>query len=274
MQQADSKSTTNETVTGVLPTRRRFIAGLAVGSIAVNGSAAAFAGQEIDDLWTQRLAIIRASHENHKGRLAAYAKLPAWAQSGERYIDHLGNRCGGEVGWPERAILPKLPKHPGTWMIARQSPQEIREHFENSVSTFTDVKNPNSPARKKLRADYRAAMRRMIDRLREQREEERLVGMPMFDQKADELSQSLYDIEARISDLPDCPNVLAARIMIRASYDTGNKERVKYACDALGMLVMVLRSIRGTLVGTVRRSADDLLDNPERPFGEAEIALA
>ncbi len=234
---------------------------------------AAFGGNGIDDLWLQRLQILRAGHSNRHARTAAVASLPSWAQPGPRSVDHNGNPCGQIVGWPEKAVHPGPASSPGMHRIVRVSLKEIRDDFERYVSMFASMKDAEAPGRKQARETYRMRMREAVNRLRAQRACEDAVGLDAIDAQSELIGEALWDVEERISALPSGFNVTAARIMTEVSYVTESDETVKRPRGSLRVAVIALEGVRGSLTGTIRRSVDLLLDNPERPFGETELAL-
>jgi hypothetical protein len=138
------------------------------------------ADSDLDTLWLEHERLILAAQSVYRQTDAAYESLPAWAKWGSEDINHLGERCVRETGWPELAVLPDLPEEESVTKLIRPSPMDIKKHFELIASVSGD--------RSGARATYRASMRRLVERIHEQRRLRREAGIYDLENVTDEIS--------------------------------------------------------------------------------------
>lgn len=170
------------------PTRRSFIAASLVTS-ATWPASDAFA---IDDPERLRLMRRREYLQSEIARLdrewaLAYGKLPSWCRLGHKFRNEQGKTFGPTVGWPE------IDGHPIQinclqWLI-RPSPLDLRALFgEETESMGKDLAALN----------YRVRVRHLRSRLRERREVQQCVGLPISRDWLP-LDLELEEVDAEIS---------------------------------------------------------------------------
>lgn len=236
---------------------------MAVSPLALSASPALAiepANSELQDLWRRRAELMRASSESSRAVNAAEAMLPAWANNGPCYINSSGERCGMVVGWPELNMENfQLPTVAHAFKCVRYSVTDLKKEYQRTCETlrFKPYENPQ------LRASYRAKIRSVIARIREQRAEEKKVGLPALYKRSDEVIEELLNVEGRIRQIADqCAfDGLAAVSMIERDYDC------KYDRDGdveeegeLGRVVRdVLQTIKPHLSGVLASDAERVL---------------
>lgn len=236
---------------------------IAVSPFALSASPALAiepANSELQELWRRRAELIRASSEGSRAVKAAEAMLPTWAYNGPCYINSSGERCGMVVGWPELNMENfQLPTVAHAFKCVRYSVTDLKKEYQRTCETlrFKPYENPQ------LRASYRTKIRSVIARIREQRAEEKKVGLPALYKRSDEVIEELLNVEGRIRQIADqCAfDGLAAVSMIERDYDC------KYDRDGeveeegeLGCVVRdVLQTIKPHLSGVVASDAERLL---------------
>ncbi|WP_152047350.1 hypothetical protein, partial [Aureimonas psammosilenae] len=205
-------------------TRRSFLrttAGASAAAIASGGIAVA--AQAIPDdkssainaLLEDYLAEKRRYWALSSERKQADARLPAWARPGPRELNPDGSRRGIIVGWPElpEPLVPNpeqssikvliRPSLRDAWKAARETIYDGPFVVRNEDGTMTVLKPAPVFGEKRRAARLRGyqTVREVMDRVRQQREEQRKVGLPRLDAEMDASCDRSDAIERSIREL-------------------------------------------------------------------------
>jgi hypothetical protein len=144
-------------------------AAAAASAVGVPAIANAQPSPELHALWNRRRAIRPIYLESQARIAAAEATLPWWAQVGPMYLAHDGTFSGTVVGWPAiRDMEP--PTIVGAVRLLRPSKYDLRKDYDTLRRFLGDSAGS--------RASYRAKLRKLSLRLREQEPNGKRRGCP------------------------------------------------------------------------------------------------
>ena len=221
-------------------TRRAILAGVAASiPAAALGSVPALAAPDITDcveaLWRELETLKGEGAANLQALGAAHASLPRWADVGPEHMDHNGNRCGPMSRWPEMENPKRAASGPTAVTYIRRDPSYYKEVYEYS-RIFGE---------KTARRGYRANLRRLVARKREQKIEKERCGIPALKAESDRLCEATGRVEEKLEALaPLGLNAGAAALLIQFDY-AGADDR----------LLLVLRSMLPHLTGLMAQEA-------------------
>ena len=219
---------------------------------------------ELEEAWQRRIDLCLELQAVSKLHDEAHERLPEWAKPGHECIDSSGIGRGRQVGWPaaEDAAPPTVE---GIWRLVRPSPLTVRDEYSRQVRIFAD----DGPERARFRAQYRAKMRKVIARIRQQDEVQQQVGYVELGHKCDQLCEKVVEIERWIEGRLGAgrPDVLAAALLIDLTTADGDAAN----CDEVQKRTLdTLRTIYPQLSGLIKRATGALLNSPQRSFQDWE----
>jgi len=218
------------------PSRRLILQGAAslplVGYSALSFRSAADNGRvdELQPLWLRRRDLISRSCELDRIWLERRSQLPEWCLPGPKYQNSDGNRTGSVVGWPE--TCGDLIADGDKWLL-RPSPRDFRRLHDSEAGLHAES----------AYARYLEWMRLLRSRLRERRVLIAKIGLPITsDWKV--LDTEIESIERTILNLPACPYIGAARLIIAF-----RNRRIKSTTEDRDELDLLKASIHAYLSG-------------------------
>lgn len=217
-------------------------------------------------LWRSRRAVIAESKRlaDEVDRIEAEL-LPSWAATGCARIDSNGNYYGDwDCPWPERADIDEMPlPGRGAYRRVRMSPREVWEGYRQS-SRFHKGSDLAL-----VKAKSRAAMRKLIARIREQREVRERIGLTAAEKQQQRLMAQFFEIEASIRDLPASSSKAAALCLMHLGSEMqGIFDTVGDAQDDYKMFLAfgVLAALRPELTGQIASDVDALIGAPSESY--------
>lgn len=225
---------------------------------APSASAAAPAASPIDRLYEERTALAARSRELKAAIEAATAALPWWARPGKQYLRGDGTWSGVTVPWP--AIDDgRKPTQPHYMQNKRPGPIDIKKDFQTLVRTWPEHRD-------EIRRNCRDGMRRLVARIRAQREEEARVGLPAMHCKHDLLGERIGAIDDALENTPvqggDIPQKAAAVLLIGSIYERRCDDLFGYGARA------ALEALLPCLRGQLHEHAEFVLANADTPLAE------
>lgn len=229
-------------------------------------SATTVGKDSIEDLWEQRAAIIVKYRAALKAYSQAESALPEWADSGPRDINHLGEKCGANVGWPEVKDVAAVgvPDREGSYRVIRPSPYDIKNHFRMSLNLWLH----NKAQRQKLKEIYRAKLDVVRTRIKERDELRDKLGLTAASNAMDWYADALYEIDQQIKEMADgSPAWLAAGAILEIGCNMGPKVTISESPE-LQFYAGILRSMSNRLRGRIAQDAAAVLsDTPLHKLG-------
>ena len=147
--------------------RRKVLKVVSRGSAGAKAMPVDDANGVVNALWGEYVALIARFREINAAIDEAKARLPEWARSGPGYLADDGTLQGVVVKWPQDlSVRPRL----GYLAPARLGPKNIKDFFDQEVAAHPMF-------RAEARARYRARMRALVGRLRDQRAQRDRVGL-------------------------------------------------------------------------------------------------
>jgi hypothetical protein len=164
------------------------------------------ANAAVNSLWERYLRLIAESRRVCAEIREAEARLPEWACSGPKYLDECGRLTGTHsVGWPQDlSVKPQL----GRQVLARIGPKDIRDSYQQELG-LPDL-------RRGARERYRARMRALVARLRDQRGQRDRVGLTELELRETNNYKKRMGILRGIEKVAVCANSVAALCLINS----------------------------------------------------------
>lgn len=240
--------------------RRAVLAGAAsLPALAVAVPCASASADEISELWKQRTRVLAARGAAEKQELAAIDRQPAWAKYGPVCIDDRGRPRGHNSGWPQLEDSP-APAPSGVWRQVRWSVEDARKKCRPQLSHL-DMNDPeDAELWRESWAKYRAMMRKIIARIRQQRA--LLIEAQAFDDEWTRLDDELTELNGRIMEMASSGefNALGAYILIHRDDHRG------CVGEDFGLYAAVLKTILPHLSGSIAQAAAvALVEDANRP---------
>jgi hypothetical protein len=164
--------------------------GMASALVPAYSKAATADDGRLNALWIARCELSDREQKLSEQLSERTRMLPAWANVGPRWLKHDGTYelDGGISGWPE-VETPKPPQTLNSWALVRPGPEDIRRHYDNAISNF------RLPA---VRAQYRAALRKLALRRRKQIRLRKELGLLDLEAELDRLAGKRWELEDKI----------------------------------------------------------------------------
>ncbi|MHC2241207.1 hypothetical protein [Bradyrhizobium elkanii] len=228
-------------------------------------------GTDASALWQERqIHIERLNHLVAASR-EAHEKLPNWAKTGPRSIDHEGKPCGEESNWPLHTDMSPPVDHPGVTRVVRPSIYEVREEFESWMRISGSPEHPFYAAtRAKARANMRRRIRKIVARLRERERIYDELGLPSLDDQIEAECEAIRTTDAAMEALDQTPDAVAARLMARVDQDSfGNAPACGPGYDSAAAVAFIaIEALLPNLSGLIRDHAAFFVSNPYNPMSD------
>ncbi len=212
----------------------------------------------VDDLLSELAASNSHYYCLREKRIAAEAQLPAWAAPGLDRIDADGVMSGTVVGWPEKENAGR-PEGIG-YRINRISP---RQAFENAMFLAPKREDDRPIAvrsRRQCRLAGIRAARKVIARIREQREEARKVGLPEIEAALDRVSDRIFEIQDELTKRAEGADdaSLVLRLVMAVIESPCERYPIDHQSDALSAIIATLGLMAGRVEGFLHVVAKDI----------------
>ena len=256
--------------------RRRFLRNAPVAVAAVSLPAAvalagnANAADRVNALLGERDRLDSVARELGDRFDAAYDTLPWWAKAGPCQLLHNGSVTGPISGWPALQDAPR-PSHPEIGRHIRPSLKDLRAWFQMDVDG--QCWRPELEYRRaEIRAEYREKVRAFIQRSRAKEALWSAAGVYEIERQLKATADAKFAIDDVLVDLPDDkgdPSVIAAKVLLAMRWEGVDIDQCSGWCDDNALALLgVLRSLRPAITGALATHVGEMLDNPDRPFGE------
>lgn len=246
-------------------TRRTFLRGLgalpAAAALPVLPALATPSTSDLADLWHRRLFACGRLTAILVQRDAAEKGMPSWAQPGPMYVRHDGTFCG-EVSFApaiQGYTLPEAPAmrciRPDEQTIALQYPKLGTGRFQAQIDA------------NKVKALAALAARRSA-----QLTEQETAGLPALDRLSGEAAKTINELDDAIQEIEaGTPDVLAAHILVEATYDTDTTDKAEVDAG-MRMVAFVLARLLPHLTGELAEDAAEFVNNPAREMQAMRVS--
>lgn len=205
------------------------------------------------DLWDefrQQVAEYRVANAAYE---EAEARMPWWARPGRESINSAGEHIGFMSGWPaDQSVVP--PQGAG-WRYIRTTPYQLHKEYNFFVGTMGFGDLPKS--RSALRAKFRQRVRDQIKLRRQQRDEQRRVGLHELENRANQLRDRAYQTLGLLEDQRGVtPTSIATRVLLLITAEADPRDRI--GCIET-VSISLLEDLRPHLEGGVASVVDEVL---------------
>lgn len=256
---------------------------LALGAIptaqAVAAPVTAPSSTEANSLWCERQRHVEALRPLVVAYHEASERMPYWAKSGPRMIDHEGKPCGEETGWTLDQTVPP-PTHEAVHRLVRPSIYDVKADFDFFMRTTAG--KPGSPGYEALRAKAQKNMQHRIEKIEaRERERDRIyeeLGLCALDDEIQTLNDLIFDAESALQELDHpSPDAFAARLMAQLCQDCSRNAVASGDgyCTTAAMAATALEALLPSLSdGLIREHATFFIANRTAPFSEMPFRAA
>ena len=218
----------------------------------------AFAGDDVAELWLDRLMLVTEQRQVACDEFEAELLLPAWVAPGPTWLRADGTFNGPISGWP--AIENVTPPAVGSKLV-RPCPLSVQGH-RTAMETMWGKEH--------ARTWYRASLRHIAKRRQQQRAERERVGLLALEKRGEALCAAITGRDDAIMRLAETgsPSALAATILIGLCHSMSTRDEISCGDFTPLHLKAALRGLHPALTGNLAESVDAMLHPTVALYGD------